>query len=495
MLDKGAKAGLMSPLTWPPLHGHRSRGLSPFRETCNSPSSLRPFFAQDVNKTLLIHGAWLIVAISSFVVGALLFPVGHGSSAGGEAPMASVVSTKGEEGLVGTDSVLGSPGKAVLGPGKGKIGGSVASLSHRDIASLGEELRRATSPIDRRLVFSRLLEGLTAENALAIREQIAHLHHHSAEFREFHYAWGALSGTEAIMFGATTEEDDMSPALAGWASADPSAAIAWFEGLDMEKDAGFDPLIKDRKIPADDLRGHLMRGLVQGLADADPNRASDFVLAMVRAGHRGAEHMMHGVAEAVLRAGAPADAAAWAEQLPAGPGRNIAMHRVADRYVDADPIAAAAWAEKFSHRPESAGVIAEVAANWSHEDLQAALDWLTDLPEGSGQSAGLRRTLHDWAHRNPTEASKYLTTMPASDAKDAAISGFSRRVAWEDPEAAITWAQTISSEDERNGTMIGVGRAWARRDATAAAEWAASSGLPEDVQRAIFNPPRDGDRR
>ena len=119
-------------------------------------------------------------------------------------------------------------------------------MSEAEVESLGEQFRNSTNPIERRLASSRLLEGLSAENALAVREQIAHLHHHSPEFREFHYAWGAVAGMEATMFGADTEEDDMSPALAGWASADPGAALAWFKGLDMENDRDFDPLLKDR---------------------------------------------------------------------------------------------------------------------------------------------------------------------------------------------------------------------------------------------------------
>ena len=47
----------------------------------------------------------------------------------------------------------------------------------------------------------------------------------SAEFREFHFAWGKIAGTVAVLFGADTEMADMSPALAGWASADPAAAL------------------------------------------------------------------------------------------------------------------------------------------------------------------------------------------------------------------------------------------------------------------------------
>jgi hypothetical protein len=107
-----------------------------------------------------------------------------------------------------------------------------------------------------------------------MREQIVHLDPQSAEFREFHSAWGAVAGAEAAMFGANTPEDDMSPALAGWAGANPGEAMAWFENLNMANDSAFDYLLKERKIGADGLRRHLMNGLVQGLTDSDPNTAA-----------------------------------------------------------------------------------------------------------------------------------------------------------------------------------------------------------------------------
>jgi hypothetical protein len=74
-----------------------------------------------------------------------------------------------------------------------------AALTKQDIRALGEKLRQSPDPIEQRLAFSKLLEGLTQENALLVREQIVHLDHRSAEFREFHFAWGAIAGAEAIL--------------------------------------------------------------------------------------------------------------------------------------------------------------------------------------------------------------------------------------------------------------------------------------------------------
>ncbi|MCP4848634.1 MAG: hypothetical protein GY899_11880 [Verrucomicrobiaceae bacterium] len=447
-----------------------------------------------MKKNLLLHGAWIIAAILSFNIGAKFFPAGGNDDKERMATGARKGSAD-ERGSLAVGKGGSSKASAKRSGGDGVDSGSLEvvkrKLTDGDIESLGEQLRKGTNPIERRFAFTALLAGLTAENALQVRKQIEHMDHRSAEFREFHYAWGAVGGADAVMFGADTEEDDMSPALTGWASADPEAALAWFNNLDMENNAGFDALLKDRKIPAAALTGHLMRGLVQGLADANPDTASRFVQDMVASGHEGAEGMIHIVAGAVMRSDSPADAALWSEGLPEGKMRDMAMHRMAGHFARSDPEAAASWAGNFSSQPESAGVIAEVGQNWAARDAQAAVDWLGSLPAGNGQNAGMHRALGQWAQRDPTAASEHLSSMAASDAKDAAVSGFSRRLAWENPQAAMSWAESIGSDDQRTESIISVGRAWSKRDASGAAEWMVSSGVSEDVQQAILNPPKD----
>ena len=436
-----------------------------------------------MNKTLLVHGTWLVVASCAFVIGYRMFPA-HERNA---------VSSGLDRSSVDGGGLLAG-GRTTVGMGvtaDGQSGLGQASLSGRDIDLLGEMFRTAASPIERRLGFSKLLEGLSAENALQIREQIAHMDHRSSEFREFHYAWGAVAGEEAALFGASTKEDDMSPALAGWANADPNAALAWFKNLDMANDPRFDSLLKERKLNEANLRQHLMVGLVQGLANADPTMASEVIGEVAQGPHdRSAHRMMHTVVESVLRTNKPAGAVQWAEALPEGQSRNLAMSRVADRYADEDPQAAASWAESYTDNPENANVVGEVGHSWAAKDPNAAVDWVTSLPDSPGKHAGMHRALHQWADNDPAAASEYLATLPDSGVKNAAVSGFSRRLAWEDPQAAITWAGTISSEKQRADTMIGVGHAWMRKDEAAARDWALSAGLPENVQQAILNPKR-----
>ena len=349
-------------------------------------------------------------------------------------------------------------------------------LSDLDIETLGQKLQSSTNPIDRRLAFSQLLEGLTAENALLIREQIKGFDPNSAEFKEFHYAWGSVGGTEAIMFGVDTVEPDMQPALSGWASSDPQKAIAWFEGLDMENDSSFDPLLKDRKMKAEDLRNHLMSGLVQGLSNSDPDLAIDYVKQVLDSGNRAGYGLMHAPISAMIQSSEPLDAAQWASQLEDGPIRNMAMSRTADNYAKKDFEAAKEWAESMGSNNGVERVIDPVTRNWASRDPESALEWVSTLPEGDAQHSGTAAALSQWAGKDPTAASDYLADMSDSPMRNAAISGFSNRLVWENPQAAMTWASSISGNEQlRNDVMSRVGKSWQRKDPKGAAAWSAEN--------------------
>jgi hypothetical protein len=442
-----------------------------------------------MNRRLFPHIIWILVASISFILGYKFFPAGDGRSA------KPVGLEQGDLSLADGKS-LKREGKGALGQqGKGagsEIGRGALSekknLSDLEIESLGQKLKESTNPIDKRLAFSQLLQGLTAENALLIRDQIKDFDAGSPEFKEFHYAWGSIGGTDAIMFGVDTVEPDMSPALSGWASSDPQKAIAWFESLDMENDSSFDPLLKDRKMKAEDLRNHLMGGLVQGLADTDPDLAMRFVQEVLDSGNKAAHGMMHAPISAMIRISSPIEAAQWASQLDEGFVRDQAMSRTADHFARKDFEAAKEWAESVSSNDGAERVIGPVTKNWASRDPEAAMDWVSSLPEGKAQHSGTWAALNGWAGKDPAAASDYLANMPDSEMRNVAISGFSDRLVWENPQAAMTWANSITSDEMRNDALTRVGRSWARKDPKAASDWADSTpGIPLTIQSEIDN--------
>lgn len=356
----------------------------------------------------------------------------------------------------------------------GQLFGSDA-LGGSDWETLARQSVRDPNPITRRLAFTRLLEALTPENAVAIREQLVAFGAEGDQWRDFNYSWGALAGEEAFAFAAASKEPDLEAAVAGWASARPDEAIAMLDNLPEEMRGN---------------RDSLAASIVSGLADRDPMLAADLVVRLASEGNERAPQLMDQVASELLRVESPERASAWAESLPDGPVKGAAMRRVADRFAAADPEAAAAWAERFADQEYAAPVIQEVGREWARRSPLEAVAWLQDLPEGPGQSAGLSSAFGDWEDRDPALASEYLAAMPDSPQRDAAISGFSSGYAWQDPLVAIAWAEDISDPNLRQQSLTRAGMAFMRRDPESAREWLPVSGLPPEAQEAVLNPPR-----
>ena len=348
----------------------------------------------------------------------------------------------------------------------------VVELSDSQISRLGEMGLKSANPLERRAAFDELLKGMTAENALAIREQVKGLGENSAEFRDFSYAWGSIAGEEAVLFGKTSNETDMAVTLAGWAGADSAGALAWFDSL-PEEDG-----LKNDQVKA---------GLVHGLTDTDPAAAARFVYDLAAMGSRGSEQLLSIVTGEVLRSSGAEEASRWSESLPEGKLRASAMDRVANRLVAEDPQKAADWVERFADDPGSARVIEEVGDEWAERDPVAAVNWLETIGSGNGQQQAMYSAFGEWVKRDPLAASERLVAMNDSPARDSAISGFARRLAREDPQSAIAWAGEISDPQARERALVRAGQSMMQRDATGAREWLRGSGLSPEAQKQVLS--------
>ncbi|MDA7514674.1 hypothetical protein N8513_01625 [bacterium] len=390
---------------------------------------------------LLIHAVWGVVALVSFVLGSQFF----GSSASGDEEVASQARNSQSVRLSSRD---GDSSRSESGGG-GNMGDRSAPekvMSSADLLALADQFNKGKGPIERRLAFSKILENLTVENAQLMREQLLNLSERSDEWREFHYAWGALAGQDAVLLGRDSEERDMAATLAGWASADPASAVAWFNSL------------SDKEKGDNDLKW----GTAFGLADTDPSAATDFAAARLAAGDRDAGRMMDVVARRLFQSGDPTEAMRWSENVPEGELQESAVRRVAEEVAE--------------------------------KDAPTAVSWLTTLPEGKAQERGLDRAFSEWAQDDPVAAAEELNTMSVSPARDAAINGYVSRLAWEDPVTALEWAGSVNDPQARERTMVEAGRAYMRKDGDAATAWLATSGLSEAAQKRVTER-RGRDRR
>jgi hypothetical protein len=431
-------------------------------------------------KKLIIHGTWLVVALGAFAAGKILSNQGTPSNATSESTRLILSQANGDR--ISTSSGKSAKGSDETSPVANMFSFGKGMLKDSEIEGFVKIALSDPNPLKRDLAFARLLESMTPENAELIRDQLRSGKAGGDQWRLFQYAWGAIDPAGAMASAEALDDERrksfaIGTALSGWASSDPTAAINWLS-----------------KMEEGDMKNRMQGELVNGLADANINTATQYVLELMNAGNPQAGNYMESVASEKLRGEGPVAAAQWSEQLPNGEVKGAAMDRVANAFVAQDPQGAATWAQQFATEDYAVRLIEEVGDEWAERDPAASVGWLETLADGKGKSEGMSSALGEWVRRDPEAASKYLLDMPASSTKDSAVSGFVSRLAWDDPTAALTWADTIGQENVRIESITQAGQAWMYRDREAATQWLQSSGLPEATQAKILNPPRR-DRR
>lgn len=360
-------------------------------------------------------------------------------------------------------------------PADSPAGRNISKSAGVDLESLANQAFRDPDPIKRRLAFSKLLEAMTPENALRLRERLVEIGADGDQWRDFHYRWGAIAGQDAFEAATGMKERDLAGTMAGWASTNPAEAIDMLRNLPSTLEGQ---------------RAELTRGLVTGLASSDRAVASDFVLNLGKQGDKNAPGLMEIVANEAIRSDGPEAASQWSDSLPNGPLKGAAMGRIASGFVRLNPAAAAAWAQTHASEDYATRAIERISSGWTARAPQDAVRWLESLPPGNGQTAGLQTAFNDWEDRDPRSAADYLLSMPSSEQRDKSISGFANGYAWQDPQMAIQWANEIADPGIRERTVTWSGQIFFRQNPEAARTWLASSNLPAEVQEKILNPPR-----
>ncbi|MEN8784002.1 MAG: hypothetical protein ABF379_06540 [Akkermansiaceae bacterium] len=309
---------------------------------------------------------------------------------------------------------------------------------------------------------------MNEKNAMLVREQIVHFSERSPEFQDFHFAWGAMSGVEAVTMGADTKEKDMAATMTGWASVDPVGALSWYDALDENRR-------KCRDVTF---------GMLKGLASSDLAFATDFVVGKLGEGNEYAGEMMGVLKDKMLESEPLPVAAEWAVALPEGTVRDEMLMGVTGEFVKKDPREAANWAATLAGT-EGEQIQSLVAGKWAKEDPVASLAWAQKLPDGFGKNASVGAVVSEWAGEDVDAVSEFLNEMPRTIDRDSAVEAFSARIAGQDPHSAIAWADEIQDSETRRSALIHAGRALMKQNAGEGREWLKGSGLTDDIRSEI----------
>ena len=443
-----------------------------------------------MNKSIILHATWLIIAAAAFLFGRSSI---NSSKASIEA------SSKNRS----SKSTIVRNGDYAAGQRSATRAGRSSSGNDRTQSGVTvSQFLNERDPLVANQLFADLILGMDASSARSIFDSLLENRGNSSDSQMdlFLRAWGQLDGSAAM---EAVEELSRDPrrqgqagvaVMTGWASADPEGAKAHLEGIDNQ-------LVK----------GVLAQGIVNGLASSDPDAATDFVLELHQSqraalanseGEEGQrqwwdrgrayafDRQLDTIANAQIERGM-SNATSWAEQLPAGSIKASAFDRVADHFAREDPAAAADWVKGHADKDYAERAVREVAEELGRENPEEAVRWLADLPEAN-QSRAIHQSMERWTREDPVAAGNFLREMEPSASRDAAVRSYANQLDGSDPQMAAEWAGSIANDEIRTETLNNVARSWIRRDPGEARAWLPNSGLPAEQQERVI---RDADRR
>ena len=441
-----------------------------------------------MNKPIILHAIWLIIAAAAFLFGRS----GTGSS---KASIEASNKNRSSKSDIARNGDYSAGQRSASRAGRSSSGSNRAKPDVTVSQFLDER-----DPLVANQLFADLILGMDGSTARSIFDSLRENRSNSsdAQMDLFLRAWGQLDGAAAMKAVEVFSRDPRRQgqagiaAMTGWASSDPEGAKAHLKGIDNQL-----------------AKGVLAQGVVNGLASSDPDAATDFVLeldqsqreALANSEGQGGQWWERGrayafdrqldtIANAQIERGM-SNATSWAEQLPAGSIKASAFDRVADQFAREDPAAAAAWVKSHADKEYAERAVREVAEELGRESPEEAVRWLADLPEDN-QSRAIHQSMERWTREDPVAAGNFLREMEPSTSRDAAVRSYANQLDGSDPQMAAEWAGSIDNDEIRAETLNNVARSWIRRDPGEARAWLPTSGLSAEQQERVV---RDADRR
>ncbi|RYD49468.1 MAG: hypothetical protein EOP85_01565 [Verrucomicrobiaceae bacterium] len=331
-----------------------------------------------------------------------------------------------------------------------------------------ESIVRGENPLDRNRALLAYLDQLGPgefEEAVAHFRSLGLTDARMGEYSLLLTAWAQTDPIAALTYAKDNTRGGFAQdtILTTWATTDPEAAIRWAQS----NHEGEDP-------------NPFIPGIIRGLAQTDPARATELLAAMPRSGERGKgldfilPHLLQQGAEATRE---------WITALSDDSLKNGAMLRVARQFADSDPAGTASWL--LANPGEAAQRrIDDVYGTWAAKDSQAAVSSFASLPAGEARNDALRGLIGSVASADPKAALSLLDRYP-NDVDDRVVRNFVYRSFGNDPATAAAQIVRITNEREREQTYRRTLGAWVEQDSAAALAWMDRNPVPDSVRERI----------
>ena len=436
---------------------------------------------------VILNLVWAGVAGAAFYTGWKLSPASD-SSASGQSKKTNIQAGATPLGAgtgKGVSALLASKDSSVLDFYKRFGLDTGTPLTPEKMKEAMLEAIREGDPVKSQLLFARLMEELTPENAPSV---LATIRENVGGFESMRYTgmlaykWGELDPVNAMKELAKGDDRggrmSQTIALTGWASKDPQAAIAWLAASKAD----------DRE------KEWMTNSIITGMArSTDVEGALKYASTLKTEDER--SRAAETLAKELIRSGGAEKATAWLNSLSDPDMKRGAFQSVSDQILRGDPAKAAEFVKAYANEDYARDAVRNVADTLARKDVQSGLAFANDLT-GKAQAKAIGSVVNQWLDADngagAVDAAKYVESLPAGANRDAGARELARQSVRDDPQTAIAWASSIQDVKEKEDTLVDVGRRYMREDPAAAQAWLAQSGLSAEAQQQVTTPDRGG---
>ena len=340
--------------------------------------------------------------------------------------------------------------------------------SSKDRLAKLEAIVRGENPLERNRALLAFLDQLGPgdfEAAVAHFRSLGITDSRNGEYSLLLTAWAQADPLAALSYAKENTNGGFAQdtILTSWASTDPEAAIRWAQA----NHEGDDP-------------NPYLPGIIRGLAQSDPARATELLASLPRSEERG--RALDFMLPHLLEKGSDATRA-WIASLTDEALKNGAMERVADKLAATDPAGTASW---LLANPGQAADrrMDDVYSVWANKDQQAALSSFSALPAGNARSNALRGVISSVAVADPKAAVSLMNRYP-NDVNDRVVQTAIWHSFGSDPATAAAQIARIGDAQQRDQMYRRTLDAWFDRDPATAQAWIQTNAIPDSVRARL----------
>lgn len=183
-----------------------------------------------------------------------------------------------------------------------------------------------------------------------------------------------------------------------------------------------------------------------------------------------------------------AGALAWVEGLSDDQARNNSVAPILNNWIQTEPSEAIAYMVNELPEDRLRNNLSSAFSQWAREDPEAAVAGLAQLPDAEQvkQADIYNRVAQAYVRHDPMAASEWISTLDDGPERDATVKTLVSNISKTDPEAGFIWSETLTDASARKSSLRQTVKNWVKDDPDAAYDAVSGSKMDAADKEPLF---------